>query len=77
MARGPAKSPKKKVGKVAKKKFKLNRKVWIEADMFESAAFRSLSSKAMWALLRFLQNVLGKRPKLGKESHRRFIKRKA
>ena len=38
-----------------KKKFKLNRKVWMEPQMMESAAFRSLSSKAMWVLLRFLQ----------------------
>jgi hypothetical protein len=37
------------------RKFRLNRKVWIEPEMMESEAFRSLSSKAMWVLLRFFQ----------------------
>jgi len=40
-----------------KKKFRLNRKVWIEPRMMESEVFRSLSSKAMWVLLRFRQKI--------------------
>jgi hypothetical protein len=38
-----------------KKNFKLRRKAWIEPEMMESKAFRSLSGKAMWVLLRFIQ----------------------
>jgi len=38
-----------------RRKFRLKRKVWIEPDMMESEAFRSLSAKAMWVLLRFYQ----------------------
>lgn len=34
--------------------------------MFESAAFRSLSSKAMWALLRFLQKRTWEKAKIGR-----------
>jgi hypothetical protein len=38
-----------------KKPKKLNRKAWIEPEMVESEAFRSLCGKAMWVLLRFYQ----------------------
>ena len=38
-----------------KRKFKLKRKAWVEPKMMESEAFRSLSGKAMWILLRFIQ----------------------
>lgn len=38
-----------------KRKFRLKRSVLIGPDMMESEAYRSLSSKAMWVLQRFLQ----------------------
>ena len=38
-----------------KRKFKLRRKAWVEPEMMESEAFRGLSSKAMWIMLRFMQ----------------------
>ena len=38
-----------------KRKYRLRRKAWVEPEMMESEAFRSLSSKAMWVLLRFMQ----------------------
>jgi response regulator of citrate/malate metabolism len=41
--------------KSRKKKFHLKRKAWVESDMMESEVYRSLSSKAMWALQRFYQ----------------------
>jgi len=41
--------------KSKKKKFHLKRKVWIDPEMMESEVYRSLSSKAMWALQRFHQ----------------------
>jgi hypothetical protein len=37
------------------KKYRLKRKAWIEYEMMESEAFRSLSGTAMWVLLRFMQ----------------------
>jgi len=39
-----------------KKKYNLKkRKVYIEGDLFESEAYKALSAKAAWVLLRFLQ----------------------
>ena len=38
-----------------KKKCKLKRKAWVEPEMMESDAFRSLPGSAMWVLLRFTQ----------------------
>ena len=40
-----------------KKKFKVKRKAWVEPEMMESDAFRSLSASAMWVLLRFTQKL--------------------
>ena len=48
-----------------KKKFKLNRKAWIEPEMMESKAFRSLSGRAMWVLLRFTQKQTWTERKVG------------
>jgi len=43
--------------KNSKKKWRLNRKVWIEPDMMESVSFRSLSKTQLLVLLRFLQKI--------------------
>ena len=43
--------------KKSKKKWKLNRKVWIEPDMMESGPFRSLSKTQLLVLLRFRQKI--------------------
>jgi hypothetical protein len=54
----PIRGKKKKRGtpmNIKKKPKKLNRKAWIEPEMMESEAFRSLSGTAMWVLLRFYQ----------------------
>ena len=40
-----------------KKKFKVKRKAWVEPEMMESDAFRSLSASTMWVLLRFTQKL--------------------
>jgi hypothetical protein len=40
---------------MGKGKWHLNRKVWLEPDMMESAAYRSLTKTAMWVLQRLLQ----------------------
>lgn len=40
-----------------RKKYKLNRKVWMEPEMVQSSVFMSLSKSAMWVLLRFLQKI--------------------
>ena len=48
-----------------KKKFKLNRKAWIEPEMMETKAFRSLSGRAMWVLLRFIQKQTWSEKKVG------------
>jgi hypothetical protein len=47
-----------------RKKYSLKRKVWIEPEMMESKVFRSLSSKAMWVLLRFLQKITWEKRKM-------------
>jgi len=52
------------------KKFRLKRKAWIEPDMMESEAFRSLSGKGMWVLLRFYQKRTWEK---GKTSSRRRV----
>jgi len=43
------------VVKKNKRKYRLKRKAWVEPEMIESEAFRSLSGKTMWVLLRFQQ----------------------
>ncbi|MEE9532020.1 MAG: hypothetical protein V3W52_13570 [Syntrophobacteria bacterium] len=43
--------------KKSKKTWRLNRKAWIEPDMMESGAFRSLSKKQLLVLLRFQQKI--------------------
>ena len=48
-----------------KKKFKLKRKAWIEPEMMESKAFRSLPATAMWVLLRFIQKQPWSESKVG------------
>jgi hypothetical protein len=48
-----------------KKNFHLKRKVWIDPDMMESEVYRSLSSKAMWALQRFIQKCSWSKVKVG------------
>jgi hypothetical protein len=48
-----------------KKKFKLKRKAWIEPEMMESKAFRSLPAKAMWVLLRFTQKQTWSESRVG------------
>ena len=47
-----------------RKKYSLKRKVWIEPEMMESKVFRSLSSKMMWVLLRFLQKITWEKRKM-------------
>lgn len=54
--------------KAPKKRYLIRREAWIEPDMFYSEAFKGLSSKAMWVLLRFRQKrtwlkVKGKKKK--------------
>jgi hypothetical protein len=48
-----------------KRKFKLKRKAWVEPEMMESGAFRSLAGTAMWILLRFQQKQTWSRMKSG------------
>jgi hypothetical protein len=48
-----------------KKKFRLKRKAWIEPEMMESEAFRSLSGTAKWILLRFNQKREWSNVKIG------------
>ena len=43
--------------KKSKKKWRLNRKAWIEPDMMESGSFRSLSKTQLLVLLRFRQKI--------------------
>lgn len=43
--------------KKRKKKWKLNRKVWIQPDMMEAESFRSLSKTQLLVLLRFRQKI--------------------
>jgi len=53
-----------------KKNFKLRRKAWIEPEMMESKAFRSLPAKAMWVLLRFTQKQFWYETKIGGRKQR-------
>lgn len=41
--------------KASKRRYEIQRQVWMEPDMFYSVAFMSLSGKAKWVLLRFRQ----------------------
>ena len=46
------------------------RKVWIEADMFASEAYRTLPASAMWVLQRFHQKMKWTTMKRGRENYR-------
>lgn len=58
-----------------KKDYKLRRKVWIEPEMIESEAFKSLTGKCMWILLRFLQKVTWTNTKVGGQKIRVYHKK--
>jgi hypothetical protein len=53
-----------------KKNFKIRRKAWIEPEMMESRAFRSLSGNQTWILLRFIQKQPWYETKIGGHKQR-------
>jgi hypothetical protein len=58
-----------------KKDYRLRRKVWIEPEMMESEAFKSLTGTQMWILLRFLQKVTWTNTKVGGQKIRVYDKK--
>ena len=49
---------------------RLKRKAWVEPDMMESEAFRTLPRNAMWVLLRFTQKMPWYDTKVAGNKHR-------